>query len=66
MYYIIAFHPTMGLTQKRWIRSEGQVINLIKEGFTVFRTGTDQIAGTSGEHRIVWTDVKETTEESSK
>jgi len=60
MYFVVAFHPT-GLVQKRWIRSENQVIGLIKEGFIVYRSGfNDQIATIGAENRIVWTDLKET------
>ena len=67
MYFVVAFHPT-GLVQKRWIRSEDQVVALLEEGFVVYRYCTDQVAIKSnpynskvaGAHIIVWQDVKET------
>ena len=62
MYYIVAFHPEADV-RKIWARTEAQVVGLIKEGFTVYRTGTDQIACLDGEASIVWADVKETPNE---
>ena len=63
-YFIVAFHPT-GLLAKKWIKNDGQIINLIKEGFIVYRAGTDQVAKIFNEHRIFWVDLKETSEELS-
>jgi hypothetical protein len=65
MYFIVAFHPT-GLLKKKWVRNEGQVINLLKEGFIVYRCGTDQVAKSFSDHRIMWLDLKEDIEDVGK
>lgn len=62
MYYVIAFQ-SKDVFRKIWIRGEEQVVGLLKEGFMVYRTGTDQYAylTSSGfiEDAIAWIDVKE-------
>jgi hypothetical protein len=58
MYFIIAFHPS-GTLRKVWVRAAEQVVGLVKEGFHVYRSGTDQYAFLTEHEFLMWVDVHE-------
>ena len=62
MYFVIAFHSYMNTIIKVWVRTDEQVIGLLKEGLVVYRCSTDQRASLVENGGIVWTDMKEVKE----
>ena len=69
-FYVIAFKDTKSSDVnhieviKRWIREDREVLALLHNGFTVYRTGNDQLAQQFADD-LVWYDLKETKDEQS-
>lgn len=58
MFYVVLFHDSNNLAKRAWVRELKEVVKFLEEGFTVYRTGTDQIAILK-DGEIFWQDAEQ-------
>lgn len=60
MYHVIAFKQ--GQDPKRvWIKEDQQILKMVEEGYSIYRTGTDQVPVVivaDPVNELVWKDAK--------
>ncbi len=55
MYFITVFKENQ--IKRYWVRETDLVLSLLREGYTIYREGTTQIAVLQGDSSILWADL---------